>query len=194
MQHSEIELKQIELFTEYVDSQFRRKGICRKYTGDPYINHCIEVVDILAEFGLDDFISTMIALGHDLLEDIDDLLPSHLMAYFQEIGLDSNVALEILQGIADLTERFTSEKFPELNREIRKDLEAKRLGKVPGKIQTIKYSDLISNTKSIVEHDPKFAKTYLAEKQNLLNHMLDGNSFVYNQAKNTLYESLFKIS
>lgn len=194
MQYSEIEFRQIELFTEYVSSQFQRKGIVRKYTGELYINHCVEVVDILKEFGLDDFISTMISIGHDLFEDIDDILPSHVIAYFQEIGLSSDVALQILQGIVDLTDRFTSEKFPELNRKVRKTKESERLSKVPGKIQTIKYADLISNTKSIVEHDEKFARTYLEEKQELLNLLTKGDELLYHLAKSTLYESLFKIS
>jgi len=37
-----------------------------------------------------------------------------------------------------------------------------------GGVQTIKVADLISNTGSIVEHDPKFAVTYLEEKRLLL--------------------------
>ena len=35
-------------------------------------------------------------------------------------------------------------------------------------MQTIKCADLISNTSSIVQHDPKFAALYLAEKRELL--------------------------
>jgi hypothetical protein len=39
-------------------------------------------------------------------------------------------------------------------------------------VQTIKCADLISNTSSIVMHDPKFAITYLAEKRALLDAMV----------------------
>ena len=43
-----------------------------------------------------------------------------------------------------------------------------RLGNAPGWVQTIKCADLISNTSSIVMHDPKFAAVYLEEKRLLL--------------------------
>ena len=45
------------------------------------------------------------------------------------------------------------------------------LSQCHGWIQTIKCADLISNTSSIVKHDPKFAVTYLAEKRALLDVM-----------------------
>ena len=38
----------------------------------------------------------------------------------------------------------------------------------PPVVQTIKVADLIHNTWSIVEHDPKFAQVYLREKKVLL--------------------------
>ncbi|HCP79386.1 MAG TPA: guanosine polyphosphate pyrophosphohydrolase, partial [Pusillimonas sp.] len=38
----------------------------------------------------------------------------------------------------------------------------------PGWVQTIKCADLISNTGSIVQFDPDFAKVYLEEKRLLL--------------------------
>jgi hypothetical protein len=41
----------------------------------------------------------------------------------------------------------------------------------PAEAQTIKLCDLISNTRSIVAHDEKFAKVYLAEKRELLEVM-----------------------
>ena len=49
-----------------------------------------------------------------------------------------------------------------------KRLSRERLARAPGWVQTIKCADLISNTSSIVKHDPVFAKTYLEEKRLLL--------------------------
>jgi hypothetical protein len=41
----------------------------------------------------------------------------------------------------------------------------------PAEAQTIKLADLISNTRSIMEHDEAFARTYLEEKRLLLEVM-----------------------
>ncbi len=35
-------------------------------------------------------------------------------------------------------------------------------------MQTVKVADIVSNTSSIVQHDPKFAEVYLDEKSLLL--------------------------
>lgn len=67
-----------------------------------------------------------------------------------------------------LTDVYTSERHPELNRATRKGLERDRLAKASLQAQLIKVADLISNTRSIVAEDPKFAVTYLQEKAALL--------------------------
>jgi hypothetical protein len=54
------------------------------------------------------------------------------------------------------------------NRAERKAASRARLANAPAWVQTIKCADLISNTSSIVKHDPKFAVTYLEEKRLLL--------------------------
>ena len=64
----------------------------------------------------------------------------------------------------------------------RKKREADRLAQAPWEVQTIKYCDLCSNTNSIVQHDPNFAKTYLAEKQYLLSVMNGGIDALYMRA------------
>jgi hypothetical protein len=60
-------------------------------------------------------------------------------------------------------------------------------------VQTIKLADLCSNTKSIVEHDPKFAAVYLDEKAMLLNVMRHGSPWLWNKANNILIEALNKL-
>ena len=57
------------------------------------------------------------------------------------------------------------------NRATRKRLSRERLGSAPGWVQTIKCADLISNTASIVQFDPPFARVYLEEKHLLLKVM-----------------------
>jgi len=48
--------------------------------------------------------------------------------------------------------------------------------------QTVKLADLISNTRSIVEHDPVFAKVYMREKLLLLDVLHRGNKLLFDRA------------
>jgi hypothetical protein len=54
------------------------------------------------------------------------------------------------------------------NREFRKGIDRAHTAQAPAEAQAIKCMDLCSNTRSIVQHDVKFAQTYLAEKRQLL--------------------------
>ena len=58
----------------------------------------------------------------------------------------------------------------------------------PPEAQTVKYGDLISNTKSIVAHDPAFAQVYLTEKQKLLAVMNKGDQQLYAECRRLLRE------
>ena len=48
--------------------------------------------------------------------------------------------------------------------------------------QTIKLADLISNSRSIMAHDPNFARTYLEEKRMLLEVMTKGDPGLHAEA------------
>lgn len=136
----------------------------RKYTGNPYADHLAEVAGIVATVvgdltpyfrdripGLED---RMLAVSwlHDCIED-QSVTRQELAEKFGEI---------VAAGVWLLSD------IEEGNRAERKMLSRERLAKAPGWIQTIKCADLISNTSSIVMHDPKFAVTYLEEKRLLL--------------------------
>ena len=136
----------------------------RKYTGDPYWVHLVEVqgiavssylslnpVGYLIDTGMLKQIST-IAMLHDVIED----------KWATEEEIEELYGKEILKGVLWLTDRETG------NRQERKKQAAERIGKAPGYIQLIKLADVMSNTASIALHDPKFAKTYLKEKEYLL--------------------------
>jgi hypothetical protein len=53
----------------------------------------------------------------------------------------------------------------------------------PAEAQTVKLADLISNTRSIVAHDAKFAETYLAEKRLLLEVITKGDAQLLQMAR-----------
>lgn len=128
----------------------------RKYTGEPYVGHLAEVAGIVAACERVDVEMIAAAWLHDAVEDCG----VELETLEQEFGF--GVALMV----SGLTDSETGK-----NRAERKAKGRERLAACSGRIQTIKCADLISNTKSIVLHDPKFAVTYLEEKRLLLEVM-----------------------
>lgn len=123
----------------------------RKYTGNPYSDHLFEVAGIVSM--VDSSERTLItALLHDSMEDQG--------VTWNEIAL--RFGEEIASGVQWLSDLETG------NRATRKRLSRERLALAPDWVQNIKVADLISNTSSIVKHDPKFAVTYLEEKRLLL--------------------------
>lgn len=168
--------KQEELF-EFVKE--KHKGQVRKYTGEPYHNHLYNVAEIVSNLG-EEYIE--VALCHDLFEDTDCGYEELFNKLFS-IGYDENSAFNIRYSALELTDEFTKENFPDMNRENRKIHEAIRLSNISEFAQTVKYADLIDNTKSIVECDKQFSKVYLKEKRFILSIMDKGNKQLYNKAK-----------
>jgi (p)ppGpp synthase/HD superfamily hydrolase len=129
----------------------------RKYTGLPYVTHTIEVATIVAEHGGSDA-QIAAALLHDTVEDT----PVELQEIVNEFGME----------IAELVGWLTDVSKPEDgNRAARKAVDRNHTADASSTAQFVKLADLISNTKSIVEHDVNFARVYLAEKQKLLDVM-----------------------
>lgn len=130
----------------------------RKYTGNPYFTHLAEVAGLIATVRKD-AASIAVAWLHDVIEDCgvthDEIL--------------KNFGKEIADGVLALSD------LEEGNRSLRKRLSRERLGRADKRIQDIKVCDLISNTSSIVHHDPKFAKTYMREKRELLSYLTKAN-------------------
>lgn len=155
----------------------------RKYTGDPYVTHTFRVADIVKEHGGDDSM-IMAALLHDVLEDTDtdaqDLF-HHLMSI-----TDTSEAMEVIKLVKELTDVYTHEDYPDINRKGRKEMEAMRMGKISPKAQTIKYADLLDNSKDILKNDPKFAKVYIGEKEQILKYMNRGNQELYKKCLSVL--------
>ena len=138
----------------------------RKYTGNPYIDHLAEVAGIIATVQSDQVILATAWL-HDCVEDCG----VSLQTIEDEFGL--TVALGV-SGLSDLESG---------NRAERKRQSRDRLALCAGWIQSIKCADLISNTSSIVKHDPKFAVTYLEEKRLLLDVLLRADLRLFTLAK-----------
>lgn len=135
----------------------------RKYTGNPYTDHLAEVAGIVATLAgeLMERPAVVIATAwlHDCIED-QDVSPAEIARRFGP---------EVQAGVLALSDLEIG------NRAERKAASRKRLAAAPWWVQTIKVADLISNTSSIVQHDPKFAAVYLEEKRLLLDVLLNAD-------------------
>lgn len=161
-------------------------GQVRKYTGEPYWTHTQAVADIVAAHGGSSE-AIQAAHLHDYREDvITELIKQGRFdtLNFLEGIYHSKFSHAVRDAVNHLTDVFTRERFPHLNRAQRKALEAERYKEVPDWIKTIKLADLRHNTDSITQSDPKFAKTYLKEKKHLLISLEGGHAdlLVVNQA------------
>ena len=149
----------------------------RKYTGEPYAAHLLSVAEKVKDIPY----AVAVALCHDLYEDTSCDAPL-LISTMIDIGYDVGVAHAQAEVVQELTDVYTKEAYPDLNRAERKKREALRLGKTSYLAQTVKYADLMDNTVSIANYDPSFAKVYLQEKHELLNQMRGGQIDLYIEA------------
>lgn len=158
----------------------------RKYTGEPYFTH-VEAVALAAEksglkYGFE------IGLCHDLLEDTG-CERRQLIVFFNDLGYPNNAIVFIVKAVQELTDVFTSEAYPYLNRQIRKQCEALRLHTISREAQIVKAFDLIDNTASIIQHDPGFAKKYIPEKRAIIAGFTKLPTDIHSQLWNCLLEA-----
>lgn len=165
-------------------------GQVRKYNGEPYINHPIRVMNAVAlddKFGGDE--ETLIAaVLHDVLEDCPGVMTS-----FGAVGIQlvyDKFDISVGSIVHELTNRFTKEYYPDLNRRRRKELEFKRLAGISDLGKVIKLYDRIDNLRDFfnlhpttlepyVVSDPEmrgFGKTYARESWELMMAIWDDPS------------------
>lgn len=146
-------------------------GQVRKYTGEDYFHHPEEVLQLLLTYDEPTLDMQVAALLHDVIE-------------------DTNVKIEQIRrifgmAIAQMVYELSDVSKPEDgNRATRKRLDREHIGRASRKSMRIKCADLLSNSKSIVERDVSFAKTYLVEKLLILNEirMEIGNTLIWKEA------------
>ena len=132
-------------------------GQVRKYTGDPYITHPISVAIAVSERTSDED-AICAALLHDVVEDTE-VTPWQVMEHFGKSVSDL---------VQELTDVYTREAYPSMNRRARKIAETQRLAGISDRAKLIKVCDIADNTSSIVQYDPGFAVVYLEEKAAML--------------------------
>ena len=144
-------------------------GQKRKYTFEPYIVHPTEVASIVATVP---HTNEMLAAAylHDTEEDT--------------CVTNEDIAREFGAEVAELVGWLTDVSKPEDgNRAVRKAIDREHTAQAPAEAQTVKLADLIANSRSIMAHDPAFAKTYLEEKRMLLEVLTRGDATLMAQAR-----------
>lgn len=105
----------------------------------PYINHPIEVVEILWSAGVRDMTLLVGAILHDTLEDTETT-PEELD---REFGPD---VLALVQEVSD---------DKSLPKQVRKDLQVEHAPHKSNRAKQLKIADLVCNIRSLVESPPK---------------------------------------
>lgn len=176
-EHFRCKMDIVERAKEYAIAAHKAAGQVRKYTDEPYWVHPAEVAAIVATVSHTD---AMLAAAwlHDTVEDT--------------AVTSDDIAQGFGKEVAELVAWLTDVSRPEDgNRARRKQLDREHIAAAPAEVHTIKLADLISNTKSIVEHDPEFAKVYLEEKRLLLEVLVKGDLSLRIAARNQISEREF---
>lgn len=161
----------VKLADAFATAAHAAVGQTRKYTGEPYIVHPRRVMRTLVDIGINDPDVLASALLHDVVEDTN---------------ITSDLILEVFGSrvqsiVASLTD--TAYVMNGANRRARKEMDRARLAQSDSLTQTIKVADLIDNSVSILAHDPKFAKVYIAEKKLLLDVLVLADPTLVAQAR-----------
>lgn len=147
----------------------------RKFTNDPYILHPLEVMGFHltythdARFRSEEQLAA--AVLHDVVEDtLHPSLKEGSPEWFEaQARLQRQIAFEfgfiVAQRVKGLTDHATKAMG---NRAVRTKFEAERLWAEDEFVQTAKCFDLGSNSRTILQYDTGFARTYLPEKRYVL--------------------------
>jgi (p)ppGpp synthase/HD superfamily hydrolase len=146
-------------------------GQKRKYSGEPYWVHTDAVAATVERVLPNDDEAVAAAHLHDVLEDVTPLNPD-----YSEGLIRIMFGERVLSLVKELTDEFTKEAYPQLNRARRKALECERVRTTSSVAQTIKLADMLNNTESITANDKDFARVYLREKHAMLPQMTKGDT------------------
>ena len=161
----------------------------RKYSAERYIVHPVEVMKICSHY-TDETPVLCAALLHDVLEDTPTA--EEEIRDFLNLLMEKSDVEKTIKWTVELTDVYTTEVYPNLNRKTRKEKEHHRLAHISPEAQTIKYADLISNSVNIIQHDKEFGYVFLQEAGALLKLMNQGDDALYTLAVETIKDCLFK--
>ncbi len=151
----------------------------RKYTGEDYIVHPIEVSEKVRNIPGCTVEMVIAALLHDTIEDTRQFVdqngdvvkkPTEFIKKGGKVTLIEGITVKLIKSIfdarvAEMTDGLTEASMPwDGNRIQRKAIDRRHLAEQDGETQTVKLCDIDHNIHNIAEFDPGFAQKYLAEK------------------------------
>ncbi len=142
----------------------------RKFSGHLFIVHPLRVMAhvMLDRYYKNDLFAPIVAVLHDVEEDCTGDSDEERLVLSDEIACIFGEAVRI--SVDELTNEYTHERHPSMNRELRKSLEFARLTEVSDRSKTIKLYDRIANLTDMVEcfgDARKFAHMYAKESWQL---------------------------
>lgn len=137
--------------------------VVRKYTGEPYINHPIRVVETLLRYGFTEQETLAVGFLHDCLED-PNAKGIHLAPY--AITRDTNMF--VMQRVKEITKTKRSTR-----KATNKAYNEQLVGAYYA-VKAVKCADIMDNIAGISAHDPAFASRYIEEKAEQLKCMSAG--------------------
>lgn len=141
----------------------------RKYTGEPYIVHPIEVAEIVRTVPHTEEM-IIAAMLHDVVEDTQATI-ADVHAHFGD---------KVATLVAMLSDVSKSEDG---NRAARKAIDRAHSAKASPEAQTIKLADVIHNTNDILKHDKDFGRVYVKEMDLLLPLLCNGDAKLFEHAR-----------
>lgn len=158
----------------------------RKFVAELYINHPVRVMELCSTV-TQSLPVLSAALLHDVLEDTP-VRKEELLNFLSTV-MELSTAKRTLDLVVELTDLYTKANYPDLNRKKRKAREKERLSKTSADAQTIKYADIIDNSRDI-GGEPDFAPVFLRESAQLLAAMEKGHEGLRQQAIAAVEQSL----
>ena len=159
----------------------------RKYADERYIQHPLRVMKTCQHYGYPLPVLAA-AILHDVLEDTDTTtedLREFLLTVMNETNADHTLSL-----VTELTDVYTKDDYPRMNRRKRKGKEAIRIERISAEAQTIKYADIIDNANGIAGQDADFAPVFLKECSALLEKMNKGHKQLHKEAMDAVEKEL----
>lgn len=140
-------------------------GRRRKYTNEPYIDHPVAVAELVRSVPHSAEM-IMAAYLHDTVEDTPITLAD----------IDREFGSTVCNYVGMLTDVSRPDDG---NRQQRKEIDRQHTARAQPAAKTIKLADIIDNARSITEHDPEFAATYLVEQEALMDVLIEGDKSLY---------------
>jgi (p)ppGpp synthase/HD superfamily hydrolase len=150
------------------------EGQMRKYTGEPYMIHPMQVAKLVEQVvGDEEKEMIAAALLHDVVEDTDTTI-EQIEELFGE---------RVASLVSDLTDISKPEDG---NRAVRKMIDRQHSASASPSAKTIKLADLINNSDSILKYDHNFSKVYMKEKRELVKVLKEGDPLLFAMATDIL--------